>query len=114
VLVGLDGLHVIGVERTDTGLTVTVESPPQPGGRPVCGVIAASHGRRTVTLVDTPCFGRPATLVWHKRTRRCVEPEPDCTVQGFTEAHPQIAKTRALLTVRQMRFEHANVSALAR
>lgn len=119
VLVGLDGLHVIGVERTDTGLTVTVESPPRPGGCPVCGVIAASHGRRTVTLVDTPCFGRPVTLVWRKRTWCCAE--PDCTVQGFTEAHPEIAKTRALLTgragwwaVRQMRFEHARVSGLAR
>jgi transposase len=119
VLVGLDGLHVTGVERTDTGLTVTVESPPRPGGCPACGVIAQSHGRRTVTLVDTPCFGRPVKLVWRKRTWACAE--PDCQARGFTETHPEIARTRALLTVRagwwavrQMRFEHASVSGLAR
>jgi transposase len=119
VLVGLAGLHVTGVERDAVGLTVTVESPPRAGGCPVCGVIASSHGRRTVTLVDTPCFGRPVKLVWRKRTWCCAEAE--CAGSGFTEAHPEIARTRALLTVRagwwavrQMRFEHASVSGLAR
>jgi hypothetical protein len=59
------------------------------------------------------------TLVWWKRTWSCAE--PDCEVKGFTETHPQIAGTRELLTVRpawwavrQMRFEHASVSGLAR
>ena len=119
VLVGLDGLHVVGVERGDSGLTVMVESAPRPGGCPVCGVVAESHGRRSVTLVDTPCFGRPVKLVWLKRTWCCAE--PDCEGKGFTESHSEIAKTRALLTVRaawwavrQLRFEHASVSGLAR
>jgi transposase len=119
LLVGLDGLHVLSVLRSDTVLTVTVESPPRPGGCPVCGVIAESHGRRKVSLVDTPCFGRPVRLVWLKRTWCC--DEADCEVKGFTETHPQVARARALLTVRaawwavrQLRFEHASVSGLAR
>lgn len=119
LLVGLDGLHVVGVERNDTGLTVTVESAPRAGGCPVCGVVAESHGRRKVTLVDTPCFARPVKLVWLKRTWCCAE--AGCEAKGFTETHPEIARVRALLTVRacwwairQMRFEHASVSGLAR
>ena len=59
VLVGLPGLHVVAVAEAGEGLTVTVESSPGPVGCPVCGVVAASHGRRTVWLVDAPCFGRP-------------------------------------------------------
>jgi transposase len=119
LLVGLDGLHVVKVERGDAGLTVTVETQRRRGGCPVCGVVAQSHGRRKVTLVDTPCFGRPVRLVWLKRTWCCAE--PDCQAKGFTETHPEIVETRALLTVRaawwavrQMRFEHASVSGLAR
>jgi hypothetical protein len=73
LLVGLDGLHVIAVERDEGGggLTVTVESAAGPMGCPLCGVIVHSHGRRAVVLVDTPCFGRPVRLVWRKRTERC-------------------------------------------
>jgi transposase len=82
--VGLDGLHVVGVERNDAGLTVTVETASRPGGCPVCGVVAESHGRRRVKLVDTPCFGRLVKVVWLKRT--CVE--PDCGAHGFTETQP--------------------------
>ena len=59
LLVGLPGMHVINVaEEVGGGLTVTVESPPAAAGCRVCGVIAASHGRRTAVLVDVPCFGR--------------------------------------------------------
>ena len=119
VLVGLDGLHVLAVQRGDAGLTVTVESVERPAGCPVCGVVAASHGRRRVTLVDTPCFGRPVKVVWLKRTWRCAD--LDCGAKGFTEQHPEVAGRRARLTVRacwwairQMRREHASVFGLAR
>ena len=72
VLVGLPGLHVIKVvaDQEGGGLTVTVESAPEMTGCPICGVIAASHGRRTVVLVDAPCFGRPVRVLWRKRTWR--------------------------------------------
>ena len=73
LLVGLPGLHVIKVVEGADSLTVTVESPPAPAGCPVCGVIATSGGRRTVVLVDAPCFGRPVRVLWRKRTWRCRE-----------------------------------------
>ena len=45
VLVGLEGLHVIGVDRDDGGrLVVTVESEPTLLGCPSCGVVAHGHG----------------------------------------------------------------------
>ena len=76
-LVGLDGFHVLEVaERVGTRgpwLRVVVESPATVMGCPRCGVVVGSYGRRDVTLIDTPCFGRPVRLVWRKRTWRCVE-----------------------------------------
>jgi transposase len=65
LLVGLDGLHVIAVELDSAGglLTVRVESAPQVMGYHSCGVVAHSHGRREVVLVEAPWFGRPVRLV---------------------------------------------------
>ena len=84
-----------------------------------CGVIAHSHGRRDVRLIDVPCFGRPVRLVWRKRTWRCAEQK--CPAKSFTEQHDDLAGPRALLTVRacwwaidQLRREHASVAGLAR
>lgn len=69
LLVGLEGLHVVDVTKTNCDvLVVTVESAPVVMGCPTCGVVAHSHGRRTVTLVDTPCFGRATRVRWRKRT----------------------------------------------
>ena len=114
-LVGLPGVHVIGVDRRPAGLVVEVESPPAMMGCPTCGVVARSHGRRTVTLVDIPCFGAPTRVRWRKRTWTC--PEPSCPVGVFTEQDEQIAKPRAMLTTRacrwateQVRREHASIA----
>ena len=59
LLVGLDGFHVIDVGERDDVVRVIVETPADPMGCRSCGVIAHSHGRRDVRLVDVPCFGRP-------------------------------------------------------
>lgn len=120
LLVGLPGLHVIGVERDDGGaVTVVVESAQGPMGCPACGVVAHRHGRRDVRLVDAPVFGKPATVVWRKRRWRC--PEPACPVGVFDEQDETIARPRGLLTVRacwwaigELRREHASVQGLAR
>jgi transposase len=119
LLIGLPGLHVIEVVEDGSGLVVTVESPSADAGCRSCGVIAASHGRRTVALVDAPCFGRPVRIEWRKRTWRCREPA--CPVRSFTEQDPRIARPRGLLTTRacwwtigQLRGEHASVHGLAR
>lgn len=119
LLVGLGRLHVTCVEFDGLGLlTVRVESPPEPMGCTRCGVVAHSHGRREVILVDAPCFDRSVRLVWRKRTWRCVEPE--CPMGVFTEQDEGIASLRALLTTRacwwalnQIRREHASVAGLA-
>jgi len=112
-------LHVIEVERGPDRLTVTVESEPSVTGCRSCGVVALSHGRRTVELIDAPCFGRPVRVLWRKRTWSCAEPA--CPVGTFTERDEGVAAPRALLTVRacwwavgQLRREHASVSGLAR
>lgn len=120
LLVGLDGLHVLAVhDQEDAGLVVTVESAPAVMGCPACGVLAHSHGRRAVELIDSPCFGRRVRIRWLKRTWSC--PEPTCPVRTFTEQDEQVARPRALLTTRacrwaigQLRREHASVHGLAR
>jgi transposase len=119
VLVGLEGLHVLKVDSGPDRLNVTVESAPGPLGCPACGVVALSHGRRTVELIDAPSFGRPVRVLWRKRTGTCAEPA--CSGAAFTEQRPDVAAPRALLTVRacwwaigQLRREHASIAGLAR
>ena len=65
---GLPGLRVIDFVDRDPRLEVTVELPRSEQGCRTCAVIAGSHGRRTVRLVDAPRFGRPVQIVWRKRT----------------------------------------------
>jgi transposase len=119
----LDGFHVVEVSevegRRGLFLRVVVEAPPRVEACRACGVVAYSHGRRNVRLVDTPCFGRPVELVWRKRTWRCAEAA--CAAGSFTEQDETLAGPRALLTARacrwavaQLRREHASVQGLAR
>ena len=120
LLLGLPGLHVVGVQRDDAGLRVEVESrPPEVMGCPACGVIAHAHGRQRVELIDAPCFTAPVKLWWRKRRWLC--PEPMCPVNSFMEQDPDVARPRALLTARatswaigQMRRENASVQGMAR
>ena len=120
LLLGLPGLHVVGVQRDDAGLRVEVESVrPEVMGCPACGVIAHAHGRQRVELIDAPCFTVPVKLWWRKRRWLCPEPMPPVT--SFMEQDPDIARPRALLTARatswaigQMRRENASVQGMAR
>lgn len=119
LLLGLEGLHVLAVERGPDVLTVTVESAPGPSGCLACGVVAESLGRRVVRLVDAPCFSTPVVLLWRKRRYRCREDV--CEVVTFTEQEPDLARPRGLLTTRaawwaigQIRREHASVQGVAR
>jgi len=120
LLVGLDGLRVIGVEReAGGGLKVSVESAPAPAGCPTCGVLARGHGRVAVTLVDAPSAGRAVRVVWRKRRWLCLEAL--CPRGSFIEQDTQVARPRCRLTVRacrwaisQLRREHASIAGLAR
>lgn len=119
VLVGLPGLHVVGVVREEMGFRIGVESSLEVMGCPACGVVAHSHGRQRVELIDAPCLGVPVRLWWLKRRWRC--PEPSCEVVSFMEQDPQVAAARGLLTRRavswaigQLQRENASVQGLAR
>ena len=117
---GLPGLHVIGVERTEAGLRVDVESE-----RPrVVGVACVrGDGPRACVADDRadrrPCFSPPVRLSWRKRRWRC--PEPICPVVTFTEQDVEVAPPRGQLTCRatgwangQLRRENASMQGLAR
>ena len=119
LLVGVAGLHLVAVDRSEQALVVSVESSPQVAGCRACGVVAVSHGRRGHQLIDTPSFGRPVRVRWAKRTWSC--PEPACPVGTFSEQDERVAAPRAMLTARacwwaieQLRPEHASVAGLAR
>jgi hypothetical protein len=94
LLVGLDGLHVIAVERDGSDrLVVTVESEAEVMGCRSCGVIAHGHGRVDVRLVDAPAFGHPVRIIWRKRRWLCREPV--CEVGSFVEQDEAVAAPRA-------------------
>ena len=120
LLLGLAGLHVVGVQRDDAGLRVEVESVrPEVMGCPACGVIAHAHGRQRMELIDAPCFTAPVKLWWRKRRWLCPEPMPPVT--SFMEQNPDVTRPRALLTARatswaigQIRRENASVQGMAR
>lgn len=82
-------------------------------------MLAHSHGRRDVRLVDLPCFGRPVILVWRKRIWRCTEPA--CATRAFIEQHEEVAAPGALLSrracwwaINQLRREQAGIAGVAR
>jgi transposase len=54
--------------------------------------------RAIVELVDLPCFGRPAPLVWHKHRWCC--PAPTCPVVSWTGQDSTIAVARLAMTDR--------------
>ena len=100
-LVGLPRVRVLEVE--DGPLRVHVETRLEvPERCRTCAVPARVKDRDRVALTDLPCFGRPATLVWHKRRWRC--PEPTCPATSWTETLSAIAASRLRLTDRAGRW----------
>lgn len=118
LLLGLDGLHVLDLDRTADRLVITVESDADVGGCPDCGVVAIGHGRRVHTVADAPCFGTAVVLRWVKRLWRCRESA--CPRATFSECHEQVPP-RAKLTARAVTWatdalahDDTTVAALAR
>lgn len=125
-LFNLPGVHVTDVgwrcdeegEVLSDRLVLSVETSPGPMGCPVCGVVAASHGRRLRRLHDIPAFGAPVELLWRVRRYRCVEPL--CPGAVFTQVD-DLALPRAKLTTRAawwaiscVQRDTASVAAVAR
>ena len=92
LLVGLDGLHVIAVDRDDGG-GLTVDGGVRAGADGVSGRVVSSPTPMAgveVRLVDAPALGRPVRIVWRKR--RWVCPEPACPVGTFVEQDEDVAR----------------------
>ncbi|RAX49863.1 hypothetical protein DQ353_06770 [Arthrobacter sp. AQ5-05] len=118
-LLGLEGLHVLEVDRRDPArLVVAIETPERTAWCRGCGAQARSHARRSVPIHDIPAHGSPVILHWRKRVFRCHEKQ--CAMVTFTEEHHRIGP-REKLTVRACHWAHEQlkkqdiaVSAIAR
>lgn len=118
-IVGLEGVHVVAVVRSESQVTMTIETPREQQGCRRCGVVMHSHGRRTRLLRDIPCSGSATVLRWRQRTWAC--PDDACPAGTFTEELPSLARRREVLTTRavwwaigQLRREHATIEGLSR
>lgn len=118
LLLGLDGVHVEGVERHEGLIVVTVSSPSTPAGCPSCGVLAVGRGRRRRVLHDVPGASRVRVL-WRQRVWRC--DDDSCVRKTFVEQLPTLVAPRGSITKRaiawaigQLRREHATIQGLAR
>jgi transposase len=111
--VGLPAVTVLGVddERVDA-VVVHIESCSDRPVCPGCGLVAWVKDRPAVELVDLPCFGRPARLVWRKHRWRC--PDDECAVVSWTGEDTAIAAARGAMTDRAGRWSCAQVGRLGR
>lgn len=101
LLVGLGPIDVIGVVQGWPGrpLEVHVRTLEDAADCERCGEQAAVKDIDRVRLVDLPCFGQQARLVWHKRRWSC----RTCG-RSWTETAPHIAARRHRLTDRAGRW----------
>lgn len=118
VLLGLTGVHVIGVQRQDSPLPVAVQSPWALMGCPDCGVATSSRGRRTRVLHDVPGLV-PVEVHWRQRRWACLD--AGCPRGTFSEQLPALVASGGSLTARaigwaigQLHAEHATLAGLAR
>ncbi len=105
-----EGLELIGLERSDGVLMVTVVSTQMSPCCPLCGVTASrvhSHSRRQVA--DLPCGGQPVRLLLQVRKYFC--DEPGCVRKIFVERLTPFAEPWARVT--QRLFQVVQVIGLA-
>jgi transposase len=103
LLVGLPAVVVLGVEDDSDGpLRVHIESRDVRPSCSVCAGVVVIKDRPSVELVDLPCFGRPARLVWRKRRWSC--PDTACAMRSWTEEMRGIAAPRLVMTDRAGRW----------
>jgi transposase len=103
LLVGLPAVVVLGVEDDGDGpLRVHVETRDLRPSCSVCAGVVVIKDRPCVELVDLPCFGRSARLVWRKRRWSC--PDVACAMRSWTEEVRGIAAPRLVMTDRAGRW----------
>ena len=103
LLVVLPDVKVLGVvDDRDAPIVVHVETRATRPSCASCAGVVVVKDRPSVELVDLPCFGRPARLVWRKRRWSC--PDPMCATRSWTEDVPAIAAPRSVMTDRAGRW----------
>lgn len=103
LLVGLPDVDVLAVDdQPDCPIRVVIETRTDRPWCRGCGARGEIKDRPSVELVDLPCFGRSARLVWRKRRWRC--PESLCDQGSWTETAPAIASERVAMTARAARW----------
>ena len=103
VLVGLPDVNVVGVvDVAGAPVVVVVEQRGEHPRCDRCGSLAWVKDRPELTLVDLPCFGRPARLVWRKHRWRC--PSRTCATGSWTGRDTRIAAPRMGMTDRAGRW----------
>jgi transposase len=113
LLVGLPAVTVLGIDdERDEVVVVHIESTAERPRCPGCDRRAWVKDRPTVELVDLPCFGRSARLVWHKHRWCCRDGA--CPVGSWTGEEPRIASARGAMTDRAGRWSCAQVGRLGR
>jgi transposase len=98
LLLGLDGLAVVGVEDGPVGPVVHLVTADEAARRcPECRTLARrSKGRRVTRPWDLQVGGRRPQLVWAKRRWRC--DERACRRGSFTEALAVVPPRKRLTT----------------
>jgi hypothetical protein len=94
-MLGLGGFVLLAVSSAFGELEQAVETTATTAWCQGCGVAAVAHGRRPVRVRDLPSSGRPVTLLWLKRLRRCAEPA--CAVRTWSETSETIRGLSAQL-----------------
>ncbi|HEV2071311.1 MAG TPA: hypothetical protein VGR26_16090 [Acidimicrobiales bacterium] len=108
LLVGLPAVRVLGVDDVVGGpIVVHVELEATAPACPGCGDRAGVKDRPPVVLVDLPCFGRPARLVWRKHRWCC--PGQACSTGSWTAEAATVAPPRAAMTDRAGRWATVQV-----
>ena len=108
LLVGLPAVTVLGVDDVAGGaIRVHVELAARRWWCQACGGRAWVKDRPAVELVDLPCFGRAARLIWRKH--RCWCPEPACPAGSWTVEDRAVAAARVAMTDRAARWATVQV-----
>jgi transposase len=108
LLVGLPAVRVLGVEDVaGQRIVVHVELDAVVAVCAGCRSRAWVKDRPLVELVDLPCFGRPARLVWRKHRWSC--PASSCPIGSWTTEEPAVAPPRAAMTDRAGRWATVQV-----
>ncbi len=103
LLVGLPAVVVLGVDDDSDGpMRVHIETRELRPSCSECAGVVVIKDRPSVELVDLPCFGRPARLVWRKRRWSC--PDTACAMRSWTEEVRAIAAPRLVMTDRAGRW----------